>query len=197
LSQMLSAGMELLVDDFTRAGELCEAAVTDLVSAYTLGARVGETLMDKTQRIQRLQDEADELAAEIIVRLQPQASDLRFVKSCQKMTSEFSRLVRYAYEISDFVTRHATTETNNENVKQIGDRTRSLIEAGIRSLRTRDVALGEELKRVRPPPFMTQSETERISATSSALLLRFLDRVSNQAASIGNSVRYIATGEGS
>jgi len=192
---MLSAGMELLVDDFSRAGELCEAAVTDLVSAYTLGARVGETLLEKTRRIQRLQEEADEIAAEIIVRLQPQASDLRFVKSCQKMTSEFSRLVRYAYDISDFVTRHAAIDDNEETVKRVADHTRKLIEAGIRSMRTRDFAIGEELRRVKPSLYTTQSEAKSVSATSSALLLRFLDGVSAQAASIGDSVRYIATGE--
>jgi len=194
---MLSAGMELLSDDFARAGQLCEAAVVDLVSAYTRGVEVRDTLLERTRRVQRLQDEADEVAAEIIARLQPGASDMRSVRSYQKLTMEFSRLVRYAYDISDFVTRRHTSDESDENVKRVADGTRKLIEIGIRSLRTKDLALGEELRRMSTPSHLSESETNGVRATSSALLLRFLDGVSAHATSIGNSVRYVTTGEGS
>jgi len=197
MSQILSAGMDLLSDDLMRAGELCEAAVSDLVSAYTQGAKVRKALLEKMQRIQRLQDEADEVAAEIIIRLQPQASDLRFVKSCQKLTLEFSRLVKYAYDISDFVTRHHPTDDDGENIKRVAERTRKLIEMGIRSIQKKDLMLGEELRRMKVPRHSAQREVESVGSTSSALLLSYLDGVSAHATSLGNSARYITTGEGS
>lgn len=193
---MLSAGMELLSEDFARAGQLCEAAVTDLVSAYTRGVKVREALLEKTRRIQRIQDEADEVAAEIIARLQPEASDLRFVKSCQKLTLEFSRLVRYAYDISDFITQHRPRDDTSEDVKRVADRTRRLIEIGVRTMQTKDLVLGEELKRMMAPLKRHDAKVESVHATSCALLLRFMEGVSAHAASIGNSARYVATGEG-
>jgi len=189
--------MELLFEDFARAGQLCEAAVADLVSAYSRGAEVKEALLDKTRRVQRIQDEADEVAAEIIARLKPEASDLRFVKSCQKLTLEFSRLVRYAYDISDFVTRRHATDAIDEEVKKVADRTRRLIEVGVRSMQTKDLVLGEELRQMRTPLRRPDTDADSVRATSSALFLRFLEGVSAHIVSIGDSVRYIATGENS
>ena len=72
--------MELLSDDLIQAGKLCEATVADLVAAYTRGAKVRETILGRAHQTQALQEDADEIAAEIIARLQPGVSDLRFVR---------------------------------------------------------------------------------------------------------------------
>jgi len=189
--------MELLSDDLIQAGKLCEAAVTDLVAAYTRGANVREILQRRAHRIQALQEDADEIAAEIIARLQPGVSDLRFVKSCKRITLEFSRLVKYAYDISDLVARHQASDGDDENVKRVAEHAKRLIETGIQSLRTKDSALGEELRRTRISINRLHGDIDSARAASSALLLRYLEGVSTHAVSIGNSVLYVTAGEGS
>lgn len=189
--------MELLSDDLVQAGKLCEAAVTDLVAAYTRGANVREALLGRAHRIQALQEDADEVAAEIIARLQPGVSDLRFVKSCKRITLEFSRLVKYAYDISDFVVRRQASDSDDEKVKRVAENARKLIETGIQSLKTKDSALGKELRRTRISIDQLYGGISSARATSSALLLRYLEGVSTHAVSIGDSVLYVTAGEGS
>jgi phosphate uptake regulator len=194
---MLDAGMELLSDDLVRAGKLCEAAVADLVAAYTRGTKVREGLLGKAHRIQALHEDADEIAAEIIARLQPEVSDLRFVKSCKTIILEFSRLVKYAYDISDFVARRQASDSDDEDVKNVAQHAMKLIETGIQSLKTRDSALGQELRRTKISINRLYGDIDSARAASSALLLRYLEGVSTHAVSIGDSVLYVTGREGS
>jgi phosphate transport system protein len=197
LRQMLDAGMELLSNDLVQAAKLCEAAVTDLVAAYARGADIKEYLLERVKRIQALQEDVDEIAAEITARLEPGASDLRFVKSCRRITLEFSRLVKYAYDISDSISRRHAPNGDDESVKNAADRTRELVEIGIQSLRTRDSALAEQLRRMKVHVDRLSGEIDSSGAASSGLLLRYLEGVSAHAVSIGDSVLYVTAGEGS
>jgi phosphate transport system protein len=189
--------MNLLSDELVQTGEMCEAAVTDLVAAYVRGANVRKGLLERAQQMQALAEDVDEVAADLIARHEPEASDLRFIKSCKRITLEFARLGRYAYDISDLVARRQASDRDDEDVKRAAERARELIETGIRSLKSRDPALAEELRRMRIAIDRLQGEIDTPRAASSALFLRYLEGVSDHAASIGDSVLYITAAEGS
>jgi phosphate transport system protein len=192
---MLDTGMELLSDELVQAGKLCEATVTDLVAAYVRGDNVRKGLLERAQQMQSLAEDVDEIAADLIARHQPGDSDLRFIKSCKKITLEFARFGRYAYDISDLIARRQASEGDDEDLKEVAERASELIETGIRSLKNRDSALAERLRRMRISIDRLTGDIDTPRAASSALFLRYLEGVSAHAASIGDSVLYITAAE--
>ncbi len=192
---MLDAGMETISDELVQAGKLCEADVTDLVAAYLRGANVREGLLERAKKSQALQEDVDEIAADLIARYQPEACDLRFIKSCKRITLEFARFGRYAYDISDLIARRQASDRDDEHVKNAAERASELTETGIRSLKNRDPALAKRLRRTKVSIDRLRGEIDTPRAASSALLLRYLEGVSDHAASIGDSVLYITAAE--
>lgn len=193
----MDAGMELLSDELVQAGKLCEATVTDLVAAYVRGDNVSKHLLETAQQMQALAEDVDDVAADLITRHQPEASDLRFIKSCKRITFEFARFGRYACDISDLIARRQASDVDDEDVKKIAERASELIETGIRSLKNKDPTMAERLRRMRISISRLHEDIDTPRAASSALFLRYLEGVSAHAASIGDSVLYIAAGEGS
>lgn len=194
---MLDAGMKLISDELVQAGKLCEGAVAALVTSYLRGANVRQELLKKSQQLQELQEDVDEIAAEMISRYQPEASDLRYIKSCKRITLEFARLGRYAYDISDLIARRRPSDRNDDHVKEVAERASELTETGIMSLKNRDLAMADKLRRVRISIDRLHGDIDTPRAASSALFLRYLEGVSANAVSIGNSVLDITAAEGS
>jgi phosphate transport system protein len=192
---MLDTGMELLSDELVQAGKLCEATVADLVAAYVRGDNVRKGLLERAQQMQSSAEDVDEIATDLIARHRPEDSDLRFIKSCKKITLEFARFGRYAYDISDLIARRQPSEGDDEDVKKVAERAGELIETEIRSLKNKDSALAESLRKMRISIDRLAGDIDTPRAASSALFLRYLEGVSAHAASIGDSVLYITAAE--
>jgi len=195
LRQLLDAGLGLLSDELVQAGKLCEAAVTDLVAAYLDGVDVRKGLLKRAEQLQALQEDVDEVAADLIARHMPDASELKFIKSCKKITLEFARFGKYAYDISDLVARRQPMEHDDEDVKKVAELAGTLIRTGITALKNKDPALAAELRKMRVSIDRLHGEIDTPRTASSALFLRYLEGVSVHAASMGDSALYITAEE--
>src|SRR5919112_6229172 len=154
------------------------------------------------------------LALELIARYQPVATDLRFIRSCMEIAYDFSRFGRYSYDIADVLeTMGSISDCDKSYVLKMSNTVREMIHLSINALQSRDRNAAQKLYEMDDTvdalyrryvneiinPQENQNKKEFLDKTlrcyiSALLILRYLERISDHACYIGDSVYYIVTG---
>jgi phosphate transport system protein len=202
----MDIGLERLRNMVLDMAKYSEDLVTMTIDAYKQGKDLGRQSFEWSEQLRLLQDETSELAVELMVRYQPVASDLRFVKSCMDIAYGFSRVGRYANDISRTLQIFGDLSTcDKTTVERAGDLVKDIIRLSIKSFTERDVNLARKLREMdnavdeiyvdclreaaRP------SHTDTRCVVSATLIIRYLERIADHATHIGDAVLYIVSGE--
>ena len=98
-----------------------------------------QQIFEWSEQLRVLQDEAAELAIELITRYQPVATDLRFIRSCMEISYGFSRFGRYAYDIMDIIgTMGSISDCDKAPVLETAGMARNMIHISVKALQTKD-----------------------------------------------------------
>jgi phosphate transport system protein len=161
-----------------------------------------------------MQDEVSDLSMELIARYQPVATDLRFIRSCMEIAYDFSRFGRYSYDIADVLeTMGSISDCDKSYVLKMSNTVREMINLSINALQSRDRNAAQKLYEMDDTvdalyrrymneiinPQENTNKKELLDKTlrcyiSALLILRYLERISDHACYIGDSVYYIVTG---
>jgi phosphate transport system protein len=198
--------------------KLSENSVFTAIESYQEGTQVKKQIFDWSEKLRILQEEVADLAIELIARYQPVASDLRFIKSCMEISYGFSRFGRYSYDIVDVLeVMGSISDCDKSAVLEMSKTVREMIVLSLQTLQSRDKNAAEKLYRMDDIVDMQykkylrdiittqeQKNVEKGSADvhknnprcyiSALLILRYLERISDHACYIGDSVHYIVTG---
>ena len=185
---------------------LSENSVSTAIDAYVQGKDLRKRIYDWSEELRMLQDEVSEVAAEIIARYQPVASDLRFIKSCMEVSYGFSRFGRYAHDISDVFGIFGDLSTcDKTGIERVGDQAKEMIRLSIKAFTERNVEMASRLTKMDDVvdnaylDFVKRSATRPDSdmkcMVSGTLILRYLERIADHATYVGESVAYIVSGE--
>ncbi|HET7391808.1 MAG TPA: phosphate uptake regulator PhoU [Nitrososphaeraceae archaeon] len=199
--------------------KLSENSVFTAIESYQESTLVKKQIFDWSEKLRVLQEEVSDLAIELIARYQPVASDLRFIKSCMEISYGFSRFGRYSYDIVDVLeTMGSISNCDKSAVLETAKTVRGMILLSLNALQSRDKNAAEKLyemddtvdtqyrKYLRDLITTSQGQeksTEKLLTDSNSnprcyisalLILRYLERISDHACYIGDSVHYIVTG---
>jgi len=199
--------------------KLSENSVFTAIESYQESTSVKKQIFDWSEKLRVLQEEVSDLAIELIARYQPVASDLRFIKSCMEISYGFSRFGRYSYDIVDLLeTMGFISNCDKSAVLETAKTVREMILLSLNALQSRDKNAAEKLyemddtvdtqyrKYLRDliiPSQGQEKSTEKLLTDSNnnprcyisaLLILRYLERISDHACYIGDSVHYIVTG---
>jgi phosphate transport system protein len=198
--------------------KLSENSVSTAIESYHKGTHEKRQIFDWSEKLRVLQEEVSDLAIELIARYQPVASDLRFIKSCMEISYGFSRFGRYSYDIVDVLeTMGSVSDCDKSAVLEMSKTVSEMIALSLQTLQSRDKNAVEKLYQMDDIVDMQYRKYLRdIVATheqinvekgsegldknnlrcyiSALLILRYLERISDHACYIGDSVHYIATG---
>lgn len=199
--------------------KLSENSVFTAIESYQESTLVKKQIFDWSEKLRVLQEEVSDLAIELIARYQPVASDLRFIKSCMEISYGFSRFGRYSYDIVDVLeTMGSISNCDKSAVLETAKTVRGMILLSLNALQSRDKNAAEKLyemddtvdtqyrKYLRDliiPSQGQEKSTEKLLIDSNnnprcyisaLLILRYLERISDHACYIGDSVHYIVTG---
>lgn len=194
--------------------KLSEHSVLTAIESYEKGATAKQTIFQWSEQLRVLQDEVSDLAIELIARYQPVATDLRFIRSCMEISYGFSRFGRYAYDIVDVLeTMGSIADCDKSAVLEAAGTVREMIRMSVHALQSRDKDAAQKLYEmddtidtlyrkylheiITPRPKDDRRLGDARCYTSALLILRYLERISDHACYIGDSVHYIATGESS
>ncbi len=193
---------------------LSEQSVFTSIDSYDKGTRVKKQIFEWSEKLRVLQDETADLAIELIARYQPVATDLRFIRSCMEIAYGFSRFGRYAYDIVEVLeTIGHINDCDKTAVLGMASTVREMILLSVEALQLRnknasaklyemddtvDTLYRKYLREVITPQNDQDKKDMNPSCYISALLiLRYLERISDHACYISDSIHYIMTGRSS
>jgi len=197
--------------------KISENSVFAAIESYQESTHIKKQIFDWSEKLRVLQEEVSDLAIELIARYQPVASDLRFIKSCMEISYGFSRFGRYSYDIVDLLeTMGSISDCDKSAVLEMAKTVRGMILLSLQALQSRDKSAGEKLYRMDDTvdtlyrkylrdiitPSQEQQTEKRLTDSnnnprcyiSTLLILRYLERISDHACYIADSVHYIVTG---
>jgi len=205
LARLIDVGLERLSDILMEMALLSEKSVSASIESYTSGKDQTAEIRAWSEEIRQLQDDVSELAIDIIARYQPVATDLRFVKAALEIAYGFSRFGRYAYDIADVLELGDLAGCDKSPVEITSKTTKEMIRMSVDAFANRDVELAKNVQKL--DDFVDDKFRESLDraihakyqdarcAVSEALILRYLERISDHSSYIGDSVIYIVTGE--
>ena len=211
MTRLLDLGIERIHNIIMDMAKLSESSVLTALESYEEGTRIKRQIFDWSEKLRTLQEEVADLAIELIARYQPVATDLRFIRSCMEISYGFSRFGRYAYDIVDVLeTMGSISDCDKSTVLEMAGTVREMIQLSLHSLRSRDKDAAQKLyqmddtvdtlyrKYLREIITLKTNQDRNVTDPrcyiSALLILRYLERISDHACYIADSVHYIATG---
>jgi phosphate transport system protein len=216
LTRLLDLGIEHIHNIVMDMAKLSERSVFASIESYERGtSTIKKQIFEWSENLRLMQDEVSDLSIELIARYQPVATDLRFIRSCMEIAYDFSRFGRYSYDIVDVLeTMGSISDCDKSYVLQMSNTVREMINLSIDALQSRDRNAAQKLyemddtvdalyrkyvNEIINPQEHHNNKKEYMDKTlrcyiSALLILRYLERISDHACYIGDSVYYIVTG---
>lgn len=190
---------------------LATDTVTLAIKSYEDDALTNNSkIFDSSTRLRYLQEEVSELTIECIARFQPVATDLRYIKSCIEISYVFSRFGRYSYDITTVLEILGPLKSCDKSpINQISRTVLEMMNLSISALQLRDnssldkiyemeemvdVLYRKSLRGLIKDKSSLDAYSDNRCNISSALVLKYLERISDHACYIADSVNYIMTG---
>jgi phosphate transport system protein len=206
MPRLMDMGLERLTNMVLDMASLSEKSVTTSIEAYSTGKNLSEDIRNWSDQLGRMQDDVSELSIELIARYQPVATDLRFIRSCFEISYGFWRFGRYALDIAEVLDMFGTLENCDHTIVNLTAKTtKEMIRMSIDAFAKRDIDLAKSIPKL--DDFVDEKYRDFVSSTmksknidlkctmSATLILRYLERIADHSAYIGDSVQYILTGE--
>ena len=203
MPRLMDMGLDKLNDMMLEMATLSENAVNASIEAYSKGGN-GAQVREWSRRLQTLHRQVSDLSMELIARFQPVASDLRFIKACFEISYGFYRFGRYALDIVEVLDIFGDlSKCDHKAVVETARNTQKMIRMSVDAFARRDVDLARRIPKLDDAvddsyrqnlrSVLDQKKDIRC-ALSASLILRYLERISDHASYIGESVDYIVTG---
>ena len=214
MTRLLDLGIERIRNIIRDMAALSEQSVFTSIESYDKGTSVKRQIFEWSEKLRVLQDETADLAIELIARYQPVATDLRFIRSCMEIAYGFSRFGRYAYDIVDVLeTLGPIPDCDKTAVLEMAHTVREMIVLSVQSLDLHDKNAAAKLYQmddtvdalyrkylrelIAQQNDVNKRETDARCYISGLLILRYLERISDHACYISDSIHYIVTGRSS
>ena len=210
MTRLLDLGLDRIRTIIMDMAKLSEQSVFASIESYDKGTKIKKQIFEWSERLRVLQDESSDLAIELIARYQPVATDLRFIRSCMEISYGFSRFGRYAYDIVDVLeTLGYDKSCDKTAVLEMAKTVREMILLSVRGLEIRDNDASAKLyemddtvdalyrrylREITARDGQNREKTDLRCYISVLLILRYLERISDHACYIGDSIRYSVTG---
>jgi len=200
----MDMGLDRLSNAIGDMGSLAQDSVMKAIQAYAKGERITQEAVTRAHQLSAVANEVEEIAMELLVRYQPVATDLRFIKSCLEIAYGFQRFGRYALDIAQVLEIFGDlSQCDKTGVEEMSTKVALMINTSIQSFKAKDTKMARSLRHEDDQvDKMYLDQIRRISkandkvkcALASTLVMRYLERIADHTCYIGDSVIYIVTG---
>ena len=112
--------LELLNEQLTRMGELCEVAINRATGALRDGSlEQAKEVMEADEEIDQMEKDIERLCLKLLLQQQPVARDLRQISAALKMITDMERIGDQAADIAEIIISARLSEATD--LKRIGD----------------------------------------------------------------------------
>ncbi len=185
-------------------GDMVGRSISLAIESYTENKNTMNKVFELSSSIRLKYFEVEDLTFDMLLQYQPVADDFRLIRSSTEISYAFSRLGRYAYDITlvrdDFGN---ISKCISPFLIESSTRVRQMIKDAVMSFAELDIRKAVEIRahesfvdniyRARIPQLINSSNTR--CALAETLLLRYLERIGDHAVFMSDAVNYIVTGK--
>jgi phosphate transport system protein len=209
MTRLIDIGLKQLSNLLNKMGDLAEKTVALSFDVSTMGVDSSDRVRVYSETLISSSEEIEEKATEVIARYQPVASDLRTIRAYMKIAYDLARCGRYAWDISFIYKRFNISFDEcylaSLPLKEMMNKVENIVHMSTEAVSRKDLDLAKKIgeteneidkmyfeslnKLVEQPPIKTKC------VMANLLFVRHLERISDHAAYIGESIIYLVTGE--
>jgi phosphate transport system protein len=207
MSRLLDAGLEQLTVMVFRMGEVAEKAVDVSIGGFVNGKDSTEAVRELSDILATMSVEVENKAFELIVKYQPVASDLRIINSYMKIAYDFERYGRYAWDISfthKKITGLEKCTRPRDLIQKLIETVCEMVSKSVQAVKQNDGEMARSLADIEKKADELYFEyLDQLAETSvqnkcvmcNLLVSRFLERIADHTAYVGEAIVYISSGE--
>ncbi len=203
MTRLIDPHLQNLSEMMKQMSDLSILSANLAIDSYLGGQNARKQVHELSSQMLNLYDKVGDLTFEMILRYQPVASDFRLIRSSLEISYGFTRLSRYAYDITMVrETFGDLSECKNEVIYTLSGEIKQMVKLAVECFATLDLDKARELRTDEDlvdkyynkhlPMLITMDNVK--CALADALVLRYMERMADHAAFVGDSVNYIVTG---
>jgi phosphate transport system protein len=203
MTRLIDPHLQNLSEMMKQMSDLSTQSANLAIDSYLGGQNARKQVHELSSQMMNLYDKVGDLTFEMILRYQPVASDFRLIRSSLEISYGFTRLSRYAYDITMVrETFGDLSECKNEVIYTLSGEIKQMVKLAVECFATLDLDKARELRTDEDlvdkyynkhlPMLITMGNVK--CALADALVLRYMERMADHAAFVGDSVNYIVTG---
>jgi phosphate transport system protein len=209
MSRLIDVGLKQLSNLLNKMAELAEKTVTLSFDVSTKGVDSSDRVQLYSETLISSSEEIEEKATEVIARYQPVASDLRAIRSYMKIAYDLAICGRYAWDIS-FIYKRFNISFEECSLpwlplKEMMNEVLKIMRIAVDAISKTDLKLARKIGEIESGidkmyieslnKLVEQAPIKTKCVVANLLFVRHLERISDHAAYIGESIIYLATGE--
>ncbi len=203
MTRLIDPHLENLSEMMKQMSDLSIKCTNLSIDSYLGGSNAGKEVHQISNQMMDLYDKIGDLTFEMILRYQPVARDFRLIRSSLEISYGFTRLGRYAYDIAQVrETFGDLSECKNEVIYTLSGEIKHMVQLSVECFASLDLqkanqlqtdeALVDKYYNKHLPMLIMQNNVK--CALADALVLRYMERMADHAAFVGDSVNYIVNG---
>lgn len=204
MTRLIDPSMEKLSMIMSEMGDMATGCISLAVDSYLKGENTANKVYELSCAMRNKYFEVEDIIFEMLLKYQPVADDFRFIRSSTEISYAFSRLGRYAYDITQVRDLFGDiSECKNSTLVEISEKVKHIIKEAVLSFAELDVRKAVKIQededfidriyRERLPELIASNNIK--CALAEALLLRYLERIGDHAMFMSDAINYIVTGK--
>lgn len=192
-------------------GGMCEDIIERTVRCFLTGDKeLADKVIKLAETISQKEREIESMCIQLILKQQPVATDLRIISAALKMVTDLHRIGDQSLDIAEIVeTGQLTDAIRTKDYQGMGDAVIYMVQSSIEAFQARSL---EHAKEVVAYDDVVDDYFERIKADllirirshesgsdrdvlDMLMIAKYLERIGDHAANVGNWVAYSITGE--
>ena len=204
MTRLIDPPLEKLSMIMSEMGNMATDCISLAVDSYLKGENTTNKVYELSCAMRNKYFEVEDIIFEMLLKYQPVADDFRFIRSSTEISYTFSRLGRYAYDITQVRDLFGDiSECKNTALVEISEKVKHIIKEAVLSFAELDVRKAVKIQededfidriyRERLPELIASNNIK--CALAEALLLRYLERIGDHAMFMSDAINYIVTGK--
>jgi len=204
MPRLIDPQLKNLSSLMSEMGELTIQCTSMAIDSYLVGRNTVDEVKQMSDQIRNRYFNLEDIFFELILKFQPVAEDFRLIRSSTEIAYAFSRLGRYAYDITLVRDKFGDlSHCDNQWLYEVSNEVKSMIKDAVLSFAELDINRAEKINQ--KENFVDKVYKDRLTqlinsqntkcALAEALVLRYLERIADHAEFMSYSVNYIVTGK--
>ena len=202
--------LELLNEQLTRMGELCEVAIGKATTALKEGSmEQAQKVIEADEEIDQAETDIERLCLRLLLQQQPVARDLRQISAALKMITDMERIGDQASDIAEIIITEDKSEAQDIPMiikmseaasKMVRDSVNAYVEKDLdlaRKVMENDDVVDELFEEVKTTliNFIAENKgLQGVEAIDLIMVAKYLERIADHATNIAEWVEFSITG---